>query len=112
MPKSIESLWLTFPDPYPKKRSATRRMTHPNFLETYKKVLKTKGAIYIKHDDTDFFKWSLEQLVSNKWDITEVSFDLHESDLPEDYKTHTTYELRWLNENKATNFVRANKRDN
>ncbi len=104
---SLAAIWLTFPDPFPKKGSAGRRMTAPTFLRTYTKVLKTGGTFCLKHDDRDFFQWSLEQLVSTGWRLRELSFDLHESDLSDDYKILTTYEQRWLGEGKPTNFVRA-----
>lgn len=104
---SLEAIWLTFPDPFPRTRSAGRRMTNPTFLSTYTKMLKTEGNLYLKHDDRDFVHWSLEQLVSTGWRIRELSFDLHESDLSDDYKILTTYETRWLGEGKPTNFVRA-----
>lgn len=104
---SLESVWVTFPDPFPKKRSAARRMTHPYYLKIYKNLLKPEGAVYLKHDNRDFFNWSLEQLVAEKWHIDELSFDLHESDLQDDYKVQTTYEQRWLSEGLVTNFVKA-----
>lgn len=104
---SVEQLWITFPDPFPKKRSAGRRMTHPTFLKVYRKLLSKKGALYLKHDSRDFFLWSLEQLVAEKWIINELSFDLHESGLSDDYKTLTTYEVRWLDEGAVTHFVQA-----
>ncbi|MGK2896542.1 MAG: tRNA (guanosine(46)-N7)-methyltransferase TrmB [Candidatus Saccharimonadales bacterium] len=104
---SIESLWITFPDPFPRERSARRRMTHAHFLERYARLLKKSGALYLKHDNRDFFQWSLEQLVESKWHIDELSFDLHESDLHDDYKILTTYERRWLDQGLVTNFVRA-----
>jgi tRNA (guanine-N7-)-methyltransferase len=107
--KSLSSLWLTFPDPFAKKRSAGRRMTHPNFLKLYAGLIKKDGSLYLKHDDASFFHWSLEQLVAEKWHIAELSFDLHGSDLSDDYKTLTTYELRWLEEGALTNFVRASR---
>jgi tRNA (guanine-N7-)-methyltransferase len=107
-PGSVEQLWLTFPDPFPKKRSAGRRLTNMHFLHTYTKMLKTEGALYLKHDDRDFFTWSLEQIVSAGWRIAELTFDLHESDLLDDYKILTTYETRWLRAGAVTNFVRAN----
>jgi tRNA (guanine-N7-)-methyltransferase len=106
---SIEQLWITFPDPFPKKRSAGRRMTHPTFLRIYRDILNKDGALYLKHDSRDFFLWSLEQLVAEKWHIAELSFDLHESDLSDDYKTLTTYEVRWLSEGIVTNFVKATR---
>lgn len=104
---TLESLWITFPDPFPKKRSAGRRMTHANYLKQYMQLLKHDGGFYLKHDNRDFFMWSLEQLVGEKWRITELSFDLHESELPDDYKIQTTYEQRWLSEGLVTNFVKA-----
>lgn len=104
---SVQHIWLTFPDPFPKTRSAGRRLTNPTFLSTYTKTLQKGGSLYLKHDSLAFFHWSLEQLVACGWHIEELSFDLHESDLSDDYKVKTTYETRWLGEGLVTNFVRA-----
>lgn len=110
-PASLAQLWLTFPDPFPRARSAGRRLTHPNFLSKYAQVLDRGGALLLKHDNVDFFHWSLEQLVAEKWPIDELSFDLHDSALSDDYKILTTYEQRWLGEGLKTNFVKARRRD-
>ena len=109
--KSLWAIWLTFSDPYPKKRAAGRRMTHPTFLAKYQQLLAPDGGFYIKHDNPDFFKWSLEQLVATGWTIDELSFDLHESNLSDDYKILTTYEQRWLGEGRITQFARAKHLD-
>lgn len=107
---SVKQLWVTFADPYPKKRSAGRRMTHPTFLRIYSRLLSKTGALYIKHDNPTFFTWTLEQLVAEKWSLQELSFDLHESELSDDYKILTTYEMRWLGEGRITSFARATTR--
>jgi tRNA (guanine-N(7)-)-methyltransferase len=104
---TLVNIWVTFPDPFPKKRAAGRRLTHPYFLRRYAQLLQPGGELLFKHDDRDFFCWSLEQLVAEKWQITELSFDLHESSLADEYKIMTTYEQRWLDEGRAINFVRA-----
>ena len=104
---SLESIWLTFPDPFPKKGSAGRRMTHPTFLGKYAAALRTNGSLNLKHDNPVFFAWSLEQLVGQKWRLQELSFDLHDSDLLDDYKIMTQYEEKWLGEGLTTNFVKA-----
>ena len=109
--KSLWAIWLTFSDPYPKKRAAGRRMTHPTFLAKYQQLLAPEGGFYIKHDNSDFFKWSLEQLVATGWAIDELSFDLHESNLSDDYKILTNYEQRWLGEGRITQFARAKHLD-
>jgi len=117
---SLEALWLTFPDPFPRERSERRRMTHPLYLEKYATLLKqgvthNRGersdfvfnGLYLKHDNPKFFQWSLEQLVAEKWRIDELSFDLHGSELSNDYKIQTAYEIRWLADGLTTQFARC-----
>lgn len=106
--KSLSEIWITFPDPFPKKRSAGRRLTHPTFLNIYQDLLKPQGSLLLKHDNRDLFCWSLEQLVSQKWQLRELSFDLHDSSLSEDYKVLTIYEQRWIGEGAKIGFLRAN----
>lgn len=104
---AVGEIWLTFADPFPRKRSAGRRMTHPSYLRRYASVLTSVGSLLVKHDNPGFFNWSLEQLVAENWRIEELSFDLHESDLSDSYKIMTTYEQRWLGEGRRTRFMRA-----
>ncbi len=104
---SLETIWLTFPDPFPRKGSAGRRLTHPTFLAKYATLLTQNGQLRLKHDNPVFFQWSLEQLVAAHWDIEELSFDLHDSKLNEEYKILTTYETRWLSEGRQTYYVSA-----
>lgn len=106
---SLREIWLTFSDPFLKQRSSGRRMTHPNFLQKYQTALADNGRLLIKHDNPGFFAWTLEQLVTEKWQINELAFDLHDSDLSDDYKIQTTYEQRWLSEGRTVSFVQANK---
>lgn len=105
--KTVKELWITFPDPFPKKGSAGRRLTAPYFLASYKKLIAPKGKLYLKHDNRVFFMWSLEQLVADGWLLDELSFDLHDSELSDHYKLLTAYEQRWLAEGLVTNFVSA-----
>ncbi len=107
---TVEKIWITFPDPFPKRRSERRRMTHPYFLTVYKTLLAPNGRLYIKHDDQDFFCWSIEQLVTSGWVLNELAFDLHESTLSEEYKIMTTYEQRWTSEQKPIGCVQASVR--
>lgn len=104
---SADILWVTFPDPFPKKHSAGRRLTHPTFLKVYENLLKKDGALYFKTDAHALFEWSLEQLVAEGWTIKELSFDLHESGLAEWYKIKTNYETKFTAEGLKIHFVKA-----
>lgn len=106
-PHSLEHIWVTFPDPFPKERSAKHRLTHPQFLKMYAGLLKKDGALYFKTDARQLFDWTLEQLVRERWTLEELSFDLHDADLAAQYKIQTTYEQRFVNEGLKIYFVKA-----
>ncbi len=103
----LEKIWLTFPDPFPKKRQSKHRLTHPNFLALYYKLLTESGKLYLKTDNHELFDWSLEQIVSPGWIIEELTYDLHGSKLKDDYKLTTTYEEKFLSQNETICFVSA-----
>ncbi len=110
MAGSARQLWVTFPDPFPRPHSQGRRLMHQRFLAIYRQLLRPDGELLLKHDDHDFFCWSLEQLVAAGWRLQELVFDLHESerfDEQSDARIMTTYEQRWVGEGKAIGFVRA-----
>ncbi|HSX27918.1 MAG TPA: tRNA (guanosine(46)-N7)-methyltransferase TrmB [Candidatus Saccharimonadales bacterium] len=105
LPGGISELWLTFPDPFPRKKQAKHRLTHPQFLQQYAKVLRGDGVLRFKTDNRDLFLWSLEQLVAEGWQLAELTFDLHDSALPEAYKITTAYERRFIAEGIPINYV-------
>lgn len=104
-PDSFNHIWLTFPDPYLRARSIRRRLTHPTFLSLYDKLLIDGGSLNFKTDSRDLFLWSLEQFVKEDWQINELSFDLHESNLQEDYKIMTHYEQRFTDQDIPINYA-------
>lgn len=59
-PGSIDELWITFPDPFPRDKQAKHRLTHPSFLQTYAKLLAHDGVLRFKTDNRELFLWSLE----------------------------------------------------
>ncbi len=106
-PGSVSTVWLTFADPFPKRGSAGRRMSHATYLRIYQQVLRPNGSFILKHDSPEFFSWSLEQLVGERWGIVELAFDLDESGLRSVYDVQTSYERRWLSEGRTSSLVRA-----
>lgn len=106
--QSVSEIWLTFSDPFPKKSDAKRRLAAPSFLKIYKNALVLENAhLKMKTDSHDLFDWSLEQLVTTGWSVVELSYDLHDSDLADDYKILTTYEQKWQTEGLRTYFLSA-----
>lgn len=78
----VEKLYLNFSDPWPKNKHAKRRLTHENFLQEYKKVLKEHGVIEFKTDNRILFEFSLVSMQQYGLTFLEVYLDLHKTDIP------------------------------
>lgn len=108
LPKhAVDNLWITFPDPFSRKRSAKHRLTHPHFLKLYKQVLKPGGTLHFKTDNQKLFEWSLEQFEATKWIVSDISRDLHSSGLHGNYKITTTFERKFMSENRPIHYLQA-----
>jgi tRNA (guanine-N7-)-methyltransferase len=53
---SVETFYLLFPDPWPKRRHHGRRVVTPDFLRSIHTALEKNGAIYIATDHLDYFE--------------------------------------------------------
>lgn len=95
---SIEKIYLNFSNPLPKLGYARQRLTHPKFLESYRRFLKAGGEIVQKTDDYDFYKFSLESYVEAGYKIIETCGDLTALNDPTNIVTE--HEKRFVNEGK------------
>lgn len=77
--KSVSEIFLNFSTPFPKARHEKHRLTSPEFLSIYKKILVPNGIITQKTDSLDFFEYSIESFKSNGFEVTSVIRDLHNS---------------------------------
>ena len=103
---SLDIIYLNFSTPLPKLGYATQRLTHRNFLETYKKFLKKGGCVLQKTDDRDFFDFSLEEFRACGFKLEEVTYNLHENGNPE-WNIVTEYEQKWVERGLPIHRVKA-----
>ncbi|MBO5481335.1 MAG: tRNA (guanosine(46)-N7)-methyltransferase TrmB [Clostridia bacterium] len=92
---SLDTIYLNFSTPLPKLGYASQRLTHRNFLNVYKKLLKNGGRIVQKTDDRDFFDFSLEEYKACGFALENVTYNLHENGNPE-WNIVTEYENKWV----------------
>ncbi len=105
MKGEVDEIWITFPDPQPKK--ATRRLMHTKLLSAYQKIIKQGGGIHLKTDNRMLHEYLLHVLRHNN-----IFPDIATNDL---YKTHpddelltmkTKYEIGFLAEGKPITYIR------
>jgi tRNA (guanine-N7-)-methyltransferase len=98
-PHEISEIWVTFPDPRPRKGEAKKRLTSSRFLDLYESLVKPGGIIHFKTDDPDLFQFTLELLQSRQATDLLYTYDLYDSDLQHHtLNIQTTYEKRFLAE--------------
>ncbi len=77
----IDTIYLNFSDPWPKKRHEKRRLTNEKFLEKYKQIMKDDAKIEFKTDNRGLFEYSLVSIQNFGFKFLEVYLDLHKADV-------------------------------
>jgi tRNA (guanine-N7-)-methyltransferase len=61
----VDELWITFADPFPRPSKENRRLTSAYFLELYRPMLRPGGLVHVKHDDPDFYQFTLNTIAAD-----------------------------------------------
>ena len=76
-PEEIDRLFINFPDPWPRKKNAKRRLTHRGFLDKYCRVVRPGGEVHFKTDNAPLFEFSLEEFAACGLTVKNRTRDLH-----------------------------------
>lgn len=90
--RSVSVFHLYFPDPWPKRRHASRRVFQKDFLAAIGRVLKTEGILRLMTDDEPYFR-EMRELVDGDW--IETPWDDGRETVP------TAFELTFLKLGKS-----------
>ena len=74
-PDEIDEIWITFADP--QERKPRKRLTHPRFLESYRKMLAPVGTIHLKTDSRLLHRLTLETARCNGLTVLEHNEDIY-----------------------------------
>lgn len=73
----VDEIWITFPDPQIKYKRTKHRLTHPDFLNRYKKFLKPGGIIHLKTDSEFLHGYTLGFLQGAGYEIITAHHDIY-----------------------------------
>jgi tRNA (guanine-N7-)-methyltransferase len=93
--EEVERIYLNFSDPWPKERHAKRRLVSREFLDRYRILLKKGGDLEFKTDNRDLFDFGVEQTAVAHWEITAITYDLHQDEKMNEGNIMTEYEERF-----------------
>lgn len=101
----FDSIWITFSDPWPKKRHYKRRLVYRDFLKIYREILKPNSNIYFKSDNDDLYNFAIEELKYINANIIYTTNDLENSKQQYIKNYFTDYEVKFKEKNKTINFI-------
>lgn len=103
-PGDISEVWITFPDPYPKK--PRKRMTAARYLDVYRQICTADAEFHLKTDDDGFYEFSLESLRQHHCRILQTIPDVYAQDRVNGWvKFQTPYEKQHLAEGKRIKYI-------
>ena len=100
----VDEIWITFPDPQQKIQRKKHRLTNPDFLKMYKKILKKGGIVNLKTDSEFLHGYTLGLIEA--MGITPI-FSNHDiysnNNAPKEaLEIQTFYEKKFLDSKKIT----------
>ncbi len=98
---SVDTFWVNFPDPWPKKRHAARRLLQPAFAAELARALRPGGILQVATDDVPYAEWIDEVLRGEP--ALENTLDVAWRDDVFD-RPRTAYELEWRAEGRPLHF--------
>lgn len=103
----VDTIYLNFSDPWPKKRWHKRRLTSSVFLEKYDSVFKGVNHIIQKTDNRDLFEYSVVSLSNHGYIIKDFSLDLHNREIVGNIMTE--YEERFSKKGNPIYYIEVEK---
>ena len=112
--KEISEIWITFPDPFLKKRKTNRRLTAPGFQKIYKNLIMDGGIIHLKTDEQVLYDYTLEVLESDpECEIRVSAEDIYSGQfLMPELEIKTYYERIHLGKGKTIKYIQWGFREN
>ena len=79
-PKSIEEIYIPFPEPHVKRANENRRLISPDLIKLYKELLMDSGLIHFKTDNSTFYEYAIQNLSKFDGKILHCTEDLYNDD--------------------------------
>ena len=108
-PSSIDRVFILFPDPWPKRRHADRRLLSRETLDALGVIMKDGGELRLATDDGNYLVWMLERVTEHPLFEWLVQGPLDWRNRPNDWPA-TRYEERARVAGRVPTFLRLRRR--
>lgn len=105
----VSEIWITFPDPQPRGSRKKKRLTSPQFLERYSKILKPGSPIHLKTDSKLLYDYTLQVINEHEHHLVFATDNLYHVNITNEpilLEVQTYYEKIFLAQNKPIHYIR------
>ena len=108
----IDEIWITFPDPQIKFKRMKHRLTNPNYLMKYQKILIPEGILHLKTDSEFLHGYTLGLLQEGNHEILYSHHNIYNNPHAPEEATlvKTFYENQFLEQKKAITYIKFRTR--
>ena len=104
----VDEIWITFPDPQIKYKRTKHRLTNPEFLDKYNRILKPEGLMHLKTDSEFMHGYTLGLLTGQGQEILYAHHDVYGNNESPEVVTsvQTFYEKQYLEKGKKITYIK------
>jgi tRNA (guanine-N7-)-methyltransferase len=105
-PKSIEEIFIPFPDPHVRRASNYKRLISPVLLRIYKDLLINSGLLHFKTDNQGLYDYAIKTISDFECEILYSTEDLYENDgIKYSSNVITNFEKHYIKERRKIRYI-------
>ncbi len=106
-PEEVDDIWITFPDPYPRRSDRSKRLSSPKFLKIYQRVLKPEGLIHFKTDSDELFSFTKKMVRESECEVQDVVDEIYQERPNDELLTiQTHFEKKYLEKGRTISYIK------
>jgi tRNA (guanine-N7-)-methyltransferase len=107
-PKSIEEIYIPFPEPHQKRSNHDRRLISLAFIKLYKELLVDSGQLHFKTDNPELYEYAVKNIMESNGMILQKTEDFHNcNNAKVNYGILTTFEKHYIMKSKKIKYICA-----
>ena len=104
--KSVEEIYIPFPDPHVRRANENRRLISNLFLKIYKDLLTDSGVIHFKTDNQGLYEFGLKIISDFGCEILYSTNNLYSGESNFEQRVITNFEKRFIKEGRNIKYIR------
>jgi len=106
LPKSVEEIFIPFPEPHQKRANHNRRLVSSSLINLYKELLIDSGLLHFKTDNSELYEYAVKNIIEAEGKILFKTEDFYgENESEYNYGILTSFEKHYIKQNRKIKYI-------